>query len=652
MSKTIFPIIEVLNNKITSIDGDVSYFYRLLTPDLDHMDYIQKNNFYESIANGLNNIDTNSYFKFYRINNSSFVNTNSRNLPNFSEVTYKSQKNALNIFFQTNDIFSDVGIYDDYLSYNGQYLRIFSTSSFSDQIAHENLIPTDIDYVLTIKRNPKDKSVNKLEKIRSGHLSSFLKPKRDISSEGTYAQAEELMHDLIHGYESMFEMEFFFILKSSSLQSLNELSERLTSQMLINGVKVYSEGQSLRHLKSGLASIFNELIPGVKPNLKLREILNKTSHLKYLLPLKRSYLMDSGVKFHDPLDQEIFFNPFCENIKNRNMLVTGISGGGKSVFVNKLVHHLIQHHPTVILDKGGSFKKLTKYHDGQFLTEKFNPFEFKDPMYIREIILSVVDKNKFNKLERGRLLKEIKRHIPNSSCFLSLIENLKTSFIDIDLYFEDFKDYITDKETKRSNILYIDVENYPKSIIAPLVIYTLEYFKNISKQEKILVFDECWSFLKDHSLYIDECFRTFRKSGAFPIAISQSLNDFSSLSYELANSITNNCYFKVFFPQEINEAIDITDFDITNIKSLEFEKNVFSECYLKSTDNKYRKILKNYLSPLELELFHTEAGKDKKLNSFLNKFSEFFDSNQTAINSFVRLKHEDHSNDFYINYER
>ena len=45
MSKTIFPIIEVLNNKITSIDGDVSYFYRLLTPDLDHMDYIQKNNF-------------------------------------------------------------------------------------------------------------------------------------------------------------------------------------------------------------------------------------------------------------------------------------------------------------------------------------------------------------------------------------------------------------------------------------------------------------------------------------------------------------------------------------------------------------------------------------------------------------------------------
>lgn len=649
MSKSIFPVLEVQNNRLTSIHGDVSWFYSMLPADTSQMDDIERAGFFESLAKGLNNLSLDSYFKFYKVGDCSFLETNGNQLPHFSGIEFKAQDGPLECFFQTKEIFSEVGIYDDYLSFNGKYLRIFSVSEFSDDVAHEFLIPQDVDYVLSINKKAKDKSLRRLERIRTGHLSSFLKSKRDITSEGAYSQAEDLMHDLIHGNEAMFEMEMFFLLRSNSLEELNSVSEAFVSEMLSRGIKVFAEGQSLRHFKSGLTSIFNELIPGVKPRFGLRKLPNKTSHLRYLLPIERSFLMEEGMELYDNSGRAIYFDPFTDDIKNRNMLVTGISGGGKSVFVNKVVHYLIEDHPTVILDKGGSFRKLTKYYSGSNLEFKFNPFQFKDPMYLREIILSVVDAERFGKLEKGKLLRSIKEVVPKSKSFFELIECLKEDFPEIDLYFEDFKDYISNEQIDNKRILYVDVENYPKSVIAPIIIFILEYFKNIPTKEKILVFDECWSFLGDHSAYIDECFRTFRKTGAFPIAISQSLKDFSSLGDDLANSITNNCYFKVFFPQEIEERHDITSFDVENIGSLEFQKGVFSECYLKSTDNRYRKIIRSYLSPLELELFHTEAGKNKKLESFLSKFEEFFDSNKEAVEAYVRLKDENIDNDVYFN---
>ena len=648
MNKSIFPIIEITENRITSVDGNHSSFYKLNNPDIEQMTINERNNFFDEVSTGLNHLLTEKYFKFYKIGNSAFLDTNSETLPDFSQVEFCPQKDPLKVFFGERLLYSDIGIHDDYLSFNGNYLRVFSVLGFSDDEAYPFLLPVDLDYVIHIKRRPKDKSVSKLERIRSGHLSSFLKSKRDIASEGAYNQAEELLADIIHGHEELFDVEMFFILRAESLNDLNEISKSFTIEMNSLGIKTFSEGQSLIKAKSGLAKIFNNLIPGVEPKESIRILPDKSSHLRFLLPLHESKLMNEGITFHDGNGGPVYFNPFSNNIKNRNMLVTGLSGGGKSVFVNKVIHHLIDDHPTVILDKGGSFKKLTAYHEGSYLEKGFNPFQFKDPLYLREIILSVVDNKRFEKLEKGRLLKAIKSNADKCQTFVDLIKLLKNDFEDIDLYFEEFKDYFIDETIEFKKILYVDIEDYPKGIIAPLIIFILEYFKRIDTNEKILVFDECWSFLKDHTSFIDECFRTFRKTGAFPIAISQSLNDFSSLNQELASSITNNSYFKVFFPQELETQNDISDFDIENIMSLGFKKNVYAECYLKTTDNRIRKTIRNYLSPVELQLFHTEAGQDLKYSTFLYRFEEFFESRKDATQAYVRLKNEEINNPFYF----
>ena len=649
MSKTTFPIVEVSGNKLISLDGNMAHFFELIPPDLSQLSPFEKERFYNGISGALNNLDEDAYFKFSSISGRSFVETNSKEEVVLHGVEIQKNSDHLHLFFNAEDIFSDIGIFDDYLLINGQYIKILSVKKFSENEIDGSLIPLDIDYVLNIRKVPKEKSIKRLERIRTSHLSSFMKNKRDIGSEGAYGQAEDLLGDLTYGHEAIFDMELFFILRRDTAKQVNDDAHDLQTFMASKGVKLFLEGHNPLRGKSGISSIFNELIPGVKPKNGFRNHINKTGHLRYLLPLRRSFLMESGVEFNDQNNDGIFFNPFSSDIKNRNMLVTGLSGGGKSVFVNKIVHKLIEDHPTVILDKGGSFKRLTKYHCGFELCSGFNPLQYDNPHYLREFILSVVDKDKFDKLTRGKLLGEIKKFLASGKplSFDSLLEFLGQNFEGIHHYFEDTRDYFTDEKTSNHSILYVDVENYPKNIISPLIIYLLEYFKQIPEREKILVFDECWSFLVNHADFIDECFRTFRKTGAFPIAVSQGLNDFKMLGGELCNSITNNSYFKVFFPQELEVSNEITEFDWENLDSLGFQKGVFSDCYLKSTDNKYRKVIRNFLTPLELELFHTEAGEDDLLNRFLDKNGEFFKNNKKAIDAFVGLKYAQDKDSFF-----
>lgn len=377
-------------------------------------------------------------------------------------------------------------------------------------------------------------------------------------------------------------MEMFFIVRANSPIELNSYSSNLVRHFKSLGINLFSEGQSLREKKSGLALLFSELIPGVKPTYQLRTLPNKTSHLKNLIPLHESYLMNKGVLFHDEFNEKIFFNPFDKKLKNKNMIVSGISGGGKSVFVNKLIHHLIDKCPVVILDKGGSFKNLTTYHNGEELKYGINPLAFKCPIYLRELILSVIESRKFNKLEKARLLKKIKDSLEKINTFDELLIELKEEFKDIDLYFEEFKGFFHNKDFSFKNCLYVDIERFPKNFISPLIIFILEYFKNIKESNKILVFDECWEFLGEHSEYVERCFRTFRKTGAFPIAISQSLKDFSSNQNELSSAIINNSYFKVFFPQELNKENSLQNFEFDKIKNLEFKKKCFLRLLFKN----------------------------------------------------------------------
>lgn len=641
MSGLIFPIVETTENRLIALSGNVGHFFKLLPPDQEQMTMGERSSYYEQISHGLDKLSDGAYYKFYSWGGVSYLETNSKELPEIPNVQVVAQADALKIFFESHELYSDIGIHDDYLSFQGNYWRILSVKGWGSSEIGPDFIPDGVDYVLSIKRCESDRAMKRLDRIRQGHLNSFSKGKRDIESEGAYAESEGLMEDLNYGRESLFLIELFFVVKGLSLENLKESTHELQSLMSTRGVKLYSEGQSLLHLKSGLGELFNELIPGVKPVLSLRTHTDKTTHLRNLLPLTRSFLMEEGIELAGQRGETIFFDPFLKSLKNKNMLVTGTSGGGKSVFVNKIVHALIDKHPTVILDKGASYKRMSLYHDGHVMEGGFNPLQFRDPLYLKEFILALVDPIAFPKLKQGHLLSAIKEALQDIrvQTFADLVSALESTFDGISYYFEECRDYFRGEDIPEVKILYVDVENFPKGIVAPLIIFLLEYFKRIPATDKILVFDECWSFLRLHSVYIDECFRTFRKTGALPIAISQGLRDFSEIGTELAGSITNNSYFKVFFPQELQLSDEITTDDQLKVASLLFSKGNFSDCYLKSSDNKYRKILRIFLNPLELELFNTEVGDFAPFMQFFNQNRAYFSSNKDTIDAYVRMKH-------------
>ena len=645
MGNIAFPIIEETGNQLLSINGNRAYFYKIELPDLEQLSPHCFEEFFNGISRDLCILESKSYYKFFSLGGNAYLETNFCEKLNFSSIKTIPQDNPLKIFFGDSEIISDVGIYDDYLNYNGKYVRILSVLEFSGR-SYPNIIPIGVDYVLTVKKISKRDAISKLERIRSSHFSSFFKKKRDISGEGTYQQAENLLRKLIHEEESLFKVELFFILKSHSLEELCLQTHELQNELASRGIKLFIEGQSLMKIKSGLSHLFNELVPGVYPNLELRAHFNKSSHLRYLIPSRASRLMDTGVTFHDQEGDEIYFNPFEKSLKNRNMLVTGETGSGKSVFVNKLVHHLVGKYPAVILDKGGSFKKLAIYHGSNILEKEFNPMQFRDAKYLREIILSVVDPKKFDRMERGRLLKSIKEALNQAQDFNALLVILEKDFKGISLYFEEIKDFVSSNKIGHQRILYVDIDKYPRIAVAPLIIFVLRFFQSIPQNEKVLVFDECWNFLQQHASYIEECFRTFRKTGAFPIAISQGISDFSCFKKEVGDAICNNSYFKVYFSQKRVEDKELTDFDWDRIKGLQFKKNVFSDCYLKSSDNSFQKIIRNFLTPLELELFNTESIDNDKIFKFISQFGEIYSSSSQAIDSYVRLKYGSNKEDY------
>ena len=642
MKNPTFPIAEVADNRTIAIDGQISHCHKLLPPDLEQLDPNAKENFFHGIADFLDELPQKHHFKFYKLGGDSFLTTTAPDV-SIPSVKLLPWNNPMESFFGAKFLISDIAINDDCLSFNGRYLRILSATGFGEDPIDEHFIPGWIDYCLLIRKMDKSKALSKLERIRTGHLFSLSKTKRDVAGEESYLQAEELIGDLTLGQENLFAMELFFILRADSPRELNELTKNFHADITGRKLDVFVEGQSLRRFKSGLASLFSELIPGVVPKLGLREHVDKTGHLRYLLPLDRSRLMDDGVPFTDTAGRPVFFDPFHPDLKNRNMLVTGASGGGKSVFVGTLIHHLADKHPVVILDKGGSYRRLALYHGGTNITDGIDPLRFRDPSYLREFVLSVVDAGKFDKLARARLLKTLKGAAPRAAGFRELLKSLEPGFPDISLHFEEIAPYLSESAPMNSNFLYADVDDFPKNFVAPLVVWLLEHFRNIKEAEKVLVFDECWSFLENHAPWIDECFRTFRKTGAFPVAISQSLRDFSRTG--IGDSIVNNSHFRVFFPQSLEENDDVDAFDIARIKSLRFEKGSHSQCYLKSSDNNCRKTLENAPTPLEFEIMHTDAGGENKLLNFLDRFGEFFDSDKDAIEAFVRLRHE--KNNFF-----
>lgn len=614
------PLYKVNGHELTSLNGKVSSFYQIIPPDIEGKTDLSKKQIFEVLENDL--INNKDIIKIYWLNNKLFFNS----FGNFN-LTYgkvEACHNPLETFIGSN--VNDIHFYENYLTSGTQYINILSTRDFPTQLNLLDSIDWP-DFVLSIKKIDRTTAKNKINFKRKLHYSNLFKGMRDIESENAYNEAEFLLDGISRGEKSLYNIEFFFIIKANSKVELDKKTEYVIEKFKAIDSTLYRE-------ERGLPYFYKTLIPGVEPSFK-RANLCPSDYLSYLIPFHLDFVHHSGMKLTSRSGNQLHVDIFDKVALNYNVLITGSSGQGKSMLANKLLAtELGSKTKAIVLDLGNSFQKTTKFYKGAVLSKKFNPLQFKNPRYLKEFILAAIDE-KMSKKDEGKLFARVSDILTREEIksFADLIDQLENDFKGISFYFSEIEEYFTNETLLLNDLTYCDFSNYPDSIKAPLIIYLIEYFKNLTGK-RLIIFDECWHLLSKNADYIAECFRTFRKHNASAIAISQNLDDFSVS--QLGRVIIQNTYWKFMFRQSLmpSEFIDTQAIELIN--SIQSKKGAYSEFLLFSED--YKKPMRFYPSHLEYQLFTSDREDNNKLLAYIDCNEKYLSFNEAIIN-FTKLKH-------------
>lgn len=613
----IFPILEIDNGVITSLRGDVSRMFEIETSDLSQKSDEEVESHLLSFQSELRNLSVDEDYKIYYLDDQLYLNTTDKNLEALGGCLQLINK-PLNLFLGEGNIFQDIEIFDDYLVVDQKYLRLLNIKEMP-RIIEPQFFESFGDFVIHIKKIDPVTAKKKLDRKRKLHFSLTLEALRNIESEKAFKESEELLELVMTGEEIVFNFEGWFVVSAETKSELDEKSKVLKQRANLHDFELVTEIRSL-----GL--FYSSILPGVKPLFKRTQFVT-SSFLSGLVPFPSEFMMATGIALSSPKFRRVYFNLFDESAINFNLLSTGTSGQGKSMMANKIIKDEVnQGRKVVILDLGNSFKKTVSYLNGTNFSLSFNPLQFRNQTYLKNFVLSIVDDGFLSKSDEGKLFEVLTLLTEDDfSSFDCFLEKLELEFEGIRYYFSEIKEYFIGDNAKINQLTYCDLSLYPEQIKAPLILYLIEYFKNLEGR-KIFVFDECWQLLTKNADYVAESFRTFRKHQASAVAISQNLEDF--LSSSLGRVIYQNSHFKFLFKQEV-----LGDYLNDEVKSLlekvNSKKGEYSE-FLVLSDS-LKKIVRFYPTKDELYLFNTEKSESLKFERFFEErnmlldFKEIFD---------------------------
>lgn len=612
------PIFSVTGNVLTSLKGLRSEFYEVLPPDMEGLDSNSQERVFLSLESDL--INTDKPFKLYWLDKKLYLNSFGKMSLSHGELIPQSE--PIKTFIGRDDI--DVNFYENYLTQSSDFVRLISVKDFPHTFERFQTFDWP-DFVLSFKKINKLPAKNKINLKRKLHFSSQFKSLRDIDSENAFHQSETLLEDITTDQKALFKIEMFIIVRGATKEELDRRTSEVEYQFKGQGASVFVE-------ERGLSFFYQSLFPGVEPSFK-RACDMPSDCLSYLIPYHRDFIMDEGFELTSRRGNPLYFDLWNSEALNYNVLITGASGQGKSMMANKLLwQELGRGTKAMVLDLGNSFAKNAKFHEGSILSLSFNPYQFKNARYLKEFVLAAIDE-KLSKKDEGRLFEEITKILenPKISNFTDFLSELEKSFTGIRYYFNEIEEYFTDETYSLNDFTYCDFGNYPDAMKAPLIIYLIEYFKNL-EGKKIFIFDECWHLLLKNADYIAECFRTFRKHMASAVAISQNLDDFSES--QLGRVIIQNTYYKLLFRQDLAVSEFIDSHAKAILDSVQSIKGVFSEFLLLT--ERIKKPVRFFPEPLEYQVMTSARGDNNLFEEYLKIGGKILPFNK-AIKNFTQL---------------
>ena len=532
-----------------------------------------------------------------------------------------------------------------------------------------NLWP-DYDICLAVHCVNSERMIERLKKSANVTKAlSFSNFGSRYEAEQKFAELEELIREIRSTTQKLFTFSFALLVKGPD--------ERLAEENATLGVKAFQDIGSAIGVVDNLnhEDLFLSFLPN-HSHLNHRRHVIHTGPLANLIPLSGSW---KGTKipkvlFENPQGELVNMDLFDPSLPSKHALLIGSTGSGKSfttnyLLTNFLIESEINH--VVIIDIGGSYRKLCQLFDGQYLSVDltdayaFNPLPERDGVfdgkeYDPDILAYTI-------LILGRMILDEGEVLNGAG--ESLLENaLKRTYRtggsptlkDIRSYLQNIEG---NEETKSlaahyANNLemwtegrYSRIFNTSKRLAVDnrLIVFDLEklghhprlqsvYFYVIREiidaklrakaLKKMIVIDEGWRFFNDDvgSRLIENLYRTARKSNGMILSISQSPVDF--LNTKAANAIISNTYVKYVLRltkgHEHLPQFGFSTGEIEAIKHLHSVPRQFSDVFLKFVEQ--ATTIRIEPSPLDYWVCTTDADDTVKEQKIRDAHPEWIHS--------------------------
>lgn len=382
------------------------------------------------------------------------------------------------------------------------------------------------------------------------------------------------------------------------------------------------------------ANLFFTAIPG-NARANYRGFCNITKQAVCYLNKEGFYLSPKqGFFFHDRFNRPIKIDLWDNvNIDNRNKIVIGPSGSGKSFWLNGyILQCLIDGRDTLIIDIGGSYKNLVRANEGRYFDSRdkrefqFNPFlcsrdkagnymyydlsdeEGKDDT-IQTIatLISVIWKQQEKVLPEEMMMLEksvvgFYEYINHNKIFPDMTEyrkflpkfhetldtwhreilNINSICLMLEPYVEggNLSYLLNAKEginIMKDNFIAFDMENMKGKAHFPIVaMMVLSLIIDKIKRKigkKTLLIDEALDFLIDEKFgnFIAYLYRTYRKKGGEVIIAAQNVQFIESAASIVKQSILANADTKIILQHGKKYLDQLRACSIIGISELEQE---------------------------------------------------------------------------------
>jgi hypothetical protein len=619
-----FPIRNIKENRIKLKNGIVSYCHRLNAPDQDQFDRSQAGEYLTQTANWLNTLKQDQWVRLVSVDGNLNLISDMQHI-NSSHLGSRPNNNPLKDIGLEGVLSQNPSFPGDYVIFNSELYRFIKIYKLPDSINPCHLMQFE-GSILNFKKLNSLKAKRFLNYNRKIHFSNLTKNIRDIESENTYSESEQILEEIINGKQSLFECELWITVKATSLDELNYKTEELKERLDLSDIGYLIENKNV-------SCVFSKDYLFDKPRFTNPHLLN-TCYLAELFPLSNEKIDEKGISFYSQSGETVRINTNNPNAINNHGMITGASGSGKSFCLNKILfEELGQGAKGIVFDFEKSFLRTTQYFDGEVFDKTFNPLQFKDPKYLKAVLMSFIPESELTTKLEGEVFLLIKEYLGCTEVhtFKGLIDYINKTVEGFRFFFEEYLDHFDDIYRDTKDIYFVDINLYPTKVIPSLILYMIETFKTL-KGRRIMILEECWNLLSSVSSFVEEFYRTFRKKNASVWAVSQGFDDFTSS--KVGRVVIQNSNHKLLFSQNVIESEFLSKFDTESIHLTKSSKGEYSEFYYKS--GSARKTVRYVANALEYELFNTTHGDSDLLNEFIDDHINYF-SFRECVEKFTRI---------------